>query len=72
MYGSGWTIFAFMLTNSMENDPCFELIKDGTTAINIKFSSEIPAGGVTLIAYAEVDAMMMIDRNRAITSDMTV
>jgi len=72
MYRKGWTIFAFVLTNSMENDPCFELIRDGTVGIDIKFSSPIPTGGAILIAYAEVDALLMIDRNRQLTSDMTV
>lgn len=72
MYSTGWTIFAFMLTNSMENDPCFELIKDGTVAVNIKFNEVVPAGGLILVAYGESDALLMIDRNRQLTSDMTV
>ena len=52
MYKSGWILFAFMLTNSMENDPCFELIKDGTVAVNIKFNHAVPAGGLIMVAYA--------------------
>lgn len=72
MYKSGWTLFAFMLTNSMENDPCFELIKDGTVAVNIKFNDAVPAGGLIMVAYAETDALLMIDKNRQLTSDMTV
>ena len=72
MYKSGWTIFAFVLTNSMENDPCFELIRDGTVGLDIKFNTPVPAGGIILIAYAEVDSLMMIDRNRQLTSDITV
>lgn len=38
----------------------------------MRFAAAVPAGGVTLIAYAEVDALLMIDRNRAITSDMSI
>jgi len=72
MFRNGWCIYAFTLTNSMENDPGFELIKEGTTAISIKFASPIPSGGVTLIAYGEVDSMMMVDRNRSLTTDVTV
>jgi hypothetical protein len=56
----------------MENDPGFELIKEGTTAISIKFANPVPAGGVTLIAYGEVDSLMLVDRNRSLTSDVTV
>src|SRR5262249_25004910 len=69
MFKSGWTIFAFTLTNSMENNPCFELIRDGTVGVDLKFSAPVPPGGLILIAYAEVDALMMIDRNRQLTSD---
>jgi hypothetical protein len=72
MYKSGWTLFTFTLTNSMENEPCFELIKDGTVAVTIHFSEPVPAGGLILVAYAEADALLMIDRNRQLTSDLTV
>ncbi|HJS63963.1 MAG TPA: hypothetical protein VJU13_00495 [Candidatus Nitrosocosmicus sp.] len=72
MYKEGWTLFAFVLTNSMENDPGFELIKDGTVAVEVKFDAAVPAGGLIMLAYAEVDALLMIDKNRQLTSDMTV
>jgi hypothetical protein len=72
MFKKGWCIYVFNLTNSMENDPGFELIKEGTTAVQIRFSSAIQAGGVTLIAYGEVDSLMLIDKNRSLTSDVTV
>ena len=72
MFKSGWCLYTFSLSNSMENESCFELIKDGVTAINMKFANPIPAGGVTLIAYAESDALLLVDKNRQITSDMTV
>jgi hypothetical protein len=72
MYKRGWCLYAFSLSNSMENENCFELIKDGVTGINLKFSAPVPAGGLTLIAYAETDALLLIDRNRQITSDLTV
>lgn len=49
-----------------------DVIKDGTTSLYMRFAAAVPAGGVTLIAYAEVDALLMIDRNRAITSDMSI
>jgi negative regulator of sigma E activity len=50
MYGDGWTIFSFILNNSGENSNCFELIKDGTTSLYMRFANTIPAGGVSLIA----------------------
>ena len=44
MYRNGWTIFIFNLNNSGEDDPAFQLIKEGTTAVNMKFSQPIQAG----------------------------
>lgn len=72
MFERGWNIYVFNLTNSMENEPGFELIKDGTTSINIKFKERTPNGGITMIAYGEVDSLVMVDRNRQITTDVTL
>jgi hypothetical protein len=36
-YPNGFCFFAFMLTNAQEDSPGFELIKDGTTSVNIRF-----------------------------------
>jgi hypothetical protein len=72
MYKIGWCLYTFVLTNSMENESSFELIKDGVTGITIKFAQPVKDGGYTLIAYAECDALLLVDRNRQITSDMTV
>jgi hypothetical protein len=72
MYKRGWNIYVFNLTNSMENEPGFELIKDGTTSINVKFNGRTPGGGITMIAYGEVDSLLMVDKNRHITSDINV
>jgi hypothetical protein len=72
MFGKGWCIYVFNLTNSLENDPGFQLIKEGTTSISVKFASPVPVGGITMIAYAEVDSLMLIDKNRSLTSDVSV
>jgi hypothetical protein len=72
MYKICWCFYTFTLTNSMENDSSFELIKDGVTAITMRFSDPVKVGGISIIAYAETDALMLVDRNRQISSDMTV
>lgn len=72
MFKRGWNIYVFNLTNSLDNEPGFELIKDGTTSINIKFRSRTPNGGITLIAYGEVDSLLLVDKNRHITSDIAI
>jgi len=68
-FGDGWTIYVFNLTNSGEENPCFDLITEGATTINIKFSTPIPAGGIVLVALAEFDSLIYIDRNRSVLSD---
>jgi hypothetical protein len=72
MYKTGWCLYSFILTNSMENENSFELLKDGVTGINIKFADPVANGGYSLIVYAETDSLLLVDRNRQITSDMTV
>jgi hypothetical protein len=68
-YKEGWCIYVFNLTNSGEDNPCFDLITEGSCNINIKFSNPVPAGGIVLIALAERDSLLFIDRNRSVVSD---
>ncbi|KAL3107743.1 hypothetical protein niasHT_012256 [Heterodera trifolii] len=72
MFKTAYCLYVFQMTNSQEDSPGFELIKDGCTAVNIRFAEAVPNEGVTLIAYAEADGLILIDRNRSITSDLTV
>uniref|UniRef100_A0A914MV43 Uncharacterized protein n=1 Tax=Meloidogyne incognita TaxID=6306 RepID=A0A914MV43_MELIC len=71
--GRSHCIYVFNLTNSGEdNGGTFDLIKNGSTAVNIKFSQAVPEGGVMLIVMGETDALIMLDKNRSITSDTTI
>ena len=57
----------------MEEHPgCYELIKNGTTSIHIKFSEAVPAGGLVLIVLAEIDSLVMVDKNRTVATDTTI
>ena len=71
-YKDGWTVFCFNLTCSLEDEQCFDLIKNGTTSIHLKFSSPVPAGGISLIALGEVDSILTLDKFRTVTTDTTV
>ena len=72
-YKNHHCLYGFSLTNSMEDHPgCYELIKNGTTSIHIKFSAAVPAGGLVLIILAEVDSLFMIDKNRTVATDTTI
>ena len=72
MFKTAYCLYVFQMTNAQEDSPGFELIKEGCTAVNIRFAEAVPTEGVTLIAYAEADGLILIDRNRSITSDLTV
>lgn len=71
-FENGWFLVNMNLTNSLENENCFDLVKQGTTSISLKFADRIPEGGVQLIVYAEMDAIISIDKNRAVSSDTAV
>jgi hypothetical protein len=71
-FGDGWCIFIFPMTNSLEDESHFDLIKNGTTSIHLKFNTPIPGNGVMLIAIGETDALLMLDKYRTLTSDVTV
>ena len=68
-FKDGWNIYSFNLTNSGEQNPCFDLITEGSTNLNIKFSQPVPAGGIILIALAEFDSLIYIDKLRNVISD---
>uniref|UniRef100_A0A914H6X4 Uncharacterized protein n=1 Tax=Globodera rostochiensis TaxID=31243 RepID=A0A914H6X4_GLORO len=62
MFKTAFCLYVFQMTNSQEDSPGFELIKEGCTAVNIRFSEPVPPEGVTLIAYGEADGLILIDR----------
>jgi hypothetical protein len=62
MFKDGWNVYVFNLTNSQEDSQGFELVKDGCTSVHIRFTSNVPEKGITLVAYAELDGLILIDR----------
>uniref|UniRef100_A0A914QPY6 Uncharacterized protein n=1 Tax=Panagrolaimus davidi TaxID=227884 RepID=A0A914QPY6_9BILA len=71
-YKSYKCFFVFNLTNAQENDGCFDLIKTGTTTASVTFSTPVPANGIQMIVYGSHDSLLLCDRNRVITTDLTV
>jgi hypothetical protein len=61
-YKNGWCFFAFSLTSDIHNTPTFDLIKQGTTNILIRFATPVRNRGVHLIAYGEMDKLVMLDK----------
>jgi hypothetical protein len=72
-FGNTHCLYVFNLTNSGEDQPgLFDLIKNGSTSVQIKFNAAVPAGGITMIVLGEMDSLIMLDKNRTISSDTTI
>jgi hypothetical protein len=74
-FGEGGScIFVFNLTASGEESgpDTVDLIRNGSTDVKIHFGEQVQDRGLILIAMAEFDSLLMIDRNRTISTDMTV
>lgn len=71
-YIAGWTFFVVTLTSSLEDSDGFELVRNGTTTVSLKFNRPIPNPGVSLICLGEFDQLLSIDRNRVVVTDGSV
>lgn len=68
-FKNGRCLFAFDLTPDEDDSGHWELIKDGSTSIEITFTEKIPETGIEVIVYAEFDNLIMLDKNRNIIFD---
>lgn len=71
-YKNRLALFVFNLTNAQEVDNCFDLIKSGVTGITVNFADAVGVGGLAMIVYAEFDGLVILDKNRVLTSDVTI
>ncbi|KAL3101742.1 hypothetical protein niasHT_029928 [Heterodera trifolii] len=69
-FGRTHCIYVFNLTSSGDDQAAlFDLIKNGTTAVSIKFNQAVPAGGIMLVVMGECDSLhdKLIDGQPPIT-----
>ncbi|KAL3075415.1 hypothetical protein niasHT_036098 [Heterodera trifolii] len=60
-YGKTHCIYVFNLTNSGDDQATlFDLIKNGTTAVSIKFNQPVPEGGIMLVVMGECDSLVIL------------
>ena len=72
-YGRTHCMYVFNMTNSGDEQAgLFDLIKNGTTAVSIKFKEAMPDGGAILVVMGEADALIMLDKNRTISADTNI
>ena len=64
-YANGYSLMAFDLTPNLDEDGCFHLLKKGNIRLELKFDQPLDKP-VNVIVYAEFDATLKIDKNRAV------
>ena len=71
VFSRGYALFAFDLTPELGEDDHFNLTKQGSVQLVLKFRDAL-AQNVTAIAYAEFQNVIEIDRNRNVIYDFAV
>jgi hypothetical protein len=67
-YASGYTLFAFDLTPDLGEEDHFNLIKEGSLRVDLKFANGLP-NTINVLAYAEFENVLEIDKARNILFD---
>lgn len=71
-FKNGCAFFVFELGADGSDASHWELVKEGTTSLEINFDKKIPDGGIDCIIYAEFDSMLFLDYSRQAFMDFTV
>lgn len=69
-YDRGWALYCFDLSPSLLDGNQFELLKSGSLSIELKFEQAL-THPVHVIVYAELDAVLEIDRSRMVLTDFS-
>lgn len=70
MFKFGNCFYVFDLSNDTEtNGGHFNLLREGTVSVNLKFAEPVPVGGLDAICYSETPGMLEITRERNVTMD---
>ena len=67
-YSNGYALYAFDLSPDLSEEGHFNLAKQRTVRVELKFGTAL-ANTVTIVAYAEFENVIEIDRNRNIVND---
>jgi hypothetical protein len=63
-YQTSHCFFAFDLTPDEDDNGHWDLVKEGTTSIEIEFGDALPRAGLEIVIYAEFDNLILIDKDR--------
>jgi hypothetical protein len=67
-FENGYALYAFDLTPDLAESTHFNLMRTGNIRLDIKFGAALPVT-VNVIAYAEFDNVLMLDRSRNVIFD---
>jgi len=70
-YANGYALYAFDLTADLGEDDHFSLVREGSVRLALKFRQALDTT-VTVIAYAEFENVVEVDRNRNVVFDFRV
>jgi len=70
-YAGGYALYAFDLTADLGDDDNFNLVRQGSVRLALKFTAALEAT-VTVIAYGEFENLIEIDRDRNVLFDFGV
>jgi len=67
-YEGGYTLFAYDLSPDLTEEGYFNLIKEGSIRVELKFAQALP-NTVNVIAYAEFESIIEINREKQVLID---
>ena len=67
-YPKGYALYAFDLSPDLADEEHFNLAKQGTVRVELTFGAALP-NTVSVVAYAEFENVIEIDRNRNVIYD---
>jgi len=70
-YANGYALYAFDLTADLNDEDHFNLMRQGSVRLVLKFNVALQQT-VTVVAYAEFENVIEIDRNRNVVFDFGV
>jgi len=70
-YASGYALYAFELSADLGEDDHFGLVRQGSVRLALQFAVAL-AATITVIAYAEFENIIEVDRDRNVIFDFGV
>jgi hypothetical protein len=68
-FANGYALYAFDLSRDLAEEGHFNLAKQGGVRVNLKFGTALP-NTVIVVAYAEFENVIEIDRSRNVVFDL--